>query len=181
MAQHNEPRTELVEALRSSCHILALLGAGLSASSGIPTFSDTGATWRGYESRTLATRETFQRDPRIVSEYYREFQQRVAAAAPNQGHLALAELAKAKPGFLAITQNIDGSVNIHLTHLKFSTSLSLKILQTYHKEQVILSANSLPFMGPSSLLSVSTSPVTSLNLTAQVRGSRCLSPHLLIP
>ena len=34
----------------------------------------------------------------------REFQQRVAAAAPNKGHLALGKLAKAKPGYLTIRQ-----------------------------------------------------------------------------
>lgn len=35
------------------------------------------------------------------------------AAAPNKGHKAIAELAKAKPGFLAITQNIDGTPPLH--------------------------------------------------------------------
>ena len=114
MAQYEEPEVILIETVRHSNYILALLGAGLSASSGIPTFSGSGATWRGYESRKLATREAFQHNPSVVSEYYREFQQRVAVAAPNKGHLALAELAKAKPGFLAITQNIDGSVDHHL-------------------------------------------------------------------
>ena len=114
MAHDEKPEEFLTKALRNSIYILALLGAGLSASSGLPTFSGSGATWRGYESRKLATRKAFQHDPRTVSEYYREFQQRVAVAAPNKGHLALAELAKAKPGFLAITQNIDGIVSHHM-------------------------------------------------------------------
>ena len=110
MAQFQNPEEFLIKTLRNSTYIVALLGAGLSASSGIPTFSGSGAIWRGYESRKLATREAFQHYPLIVSEYYREFRQRVATMAPNRGHLALAELAKAKPGFLAITQNIDGSI-----------------------------------------------------------------------
>lgn len=117
MAQAETQEEFLAKTLHKSTYIVALLSAGLSASSGIPTISGSGATWRGYESRTLATREAFQQSPCIVSEYYREFQRRVASAAPNRGHLALAELAKAKPGFLAITQNIDGSNNIHFIFL----------------------------------------------------------------
>ncbi|KAF2497808.1 DHS-like NAD/FAD-binding domain-containing protein [Lophium mytilinum] len=107
MTTDREKIQKFGQLLRESKYVLALLGAGLSASSGVPTFSGVGASWRGIEAKTLATRDAFAKDARLVSEYYRERQQTVVAAAPNRGHVALAELAKAKPGFLAITQNID--------------------------------------------------------------------------
>ena len=104
-----DEQTYLVQRLRHSTYILALLGAGLSASSGVPTFSGAGARWRGIDVRTLPRREAFSQEPRIVWEYYRQLHQKVVTAVPNRGHIALAELAKARPNFLAITQNIDGA------------------------------------------------------------------------
>ena len=96
MADEAAPElTILANIFRESTCNLALIGAGLSASSGIPTFSGAGATWRGYESRSLATPEAFARQPEVVTAYYREFRERVAAAAPNAGHRGLARLARA--------------------------------------------------------------------------------------
>jgi NAD-dependent deacetylase sirtuin 5 len=106
--EEQEAVEEFGKHLKESRYILALIGAGLSASSGIPTFSGSGKTWRGYESRALATPEAFLKDPKVVWEYYRELRQTVMDAVPNAGHLALAQLSKSKFGFLAVTQNIDG-------------------------------------------------------------------------
>lgn len=102
----------LCEHLRDSTHILALIGAGLSASSGIPTFSGAGAYWRGHESKSLATPSAFAKNPSLVWQFYEDRRQRAFAALPNRGHAALAELARLKPAFLAISQNID-SERIH--------------------------------------------------------------------
>lgn len=118
--------------LRESKYVLALLGAGLSASSGIPTFSGAGRTWRSIDAKALATREAFSKNPQLISEYYGEMQQTMAAAAPNAGHVALAELARAKPGFLAITQNIDGD-SVFFRTLE---ALTLTIWQTCRREPV---------------------------------------------
>ncbi|EME39020.1 hypothetical protein DOTSEDRAFT_181103 [Dothistroma septosporum NZE10] len=98
----------LVELLRSSQFVLALLGAGLSATSGLPTFRGTGSCWRGRDIKSLATRTAFANDPVLVWQFYEQRRQQALWAQPNQGHIAIARLAHQKEHFLAITQNIDG-------------------------------------------------------------------------
>jgi NAD-dependent SIR2 family protein deacetylase len=39
---------------------------------------------------TDSTREAFLRDPRVVWEYYTQFQKKIITAVPNKGHTALA-------------------------------------------------------------------------------------------
>ena len=86
-----------------------LTGAGVSAESGVPTFRDaqTGL-WAKYKPEDLATPRAFQRNPRLVWEWYEWRRTLVAQARPNPGHLALAEMEKFFPEFHLITQNVDG-------------------------------------------------------------------------
>ena len=94
--------------LHSSTRILALLGAGLSAASGIPTFRGKGGFWREHDVTQLATPESFGKHPSLLWQFYDERRRAALKASPNKAHFALAKLAKCKPGLLAITQNIDG-------------------------------------------------------------------------
>jgi len=94
--------------LQSSTRILALLGAGLSAPSGIPTFRGPGGFWREHNAMDLATPEAFFKDPGLVWQFWNYRRHMALKAAPNKGHLALAKLAEKRPEFLAISQNIDG-------------------------------------------------------------------------
>ncbi|CAD0115298.1 unnamed protein product [Aureobasidium uvarum] len=94
--------------LQSSKRILALLGAGLSASSGLPTFRGAGGLWRTHDAISLATPEAFGRDPALVWQFYSYRRHMALKAKPNRAHLALAELAKKHPGFIALSQNVDG-------------------------------------------------------------------------
>jgi len=94
--------------LRSSKHILALLGAGLSASSGLPTFRGAGGLWRSHEATTLATPDAFDDDPALVWQFYSYRRHMALQARPNRAHYALAELARRKEGFLTLSQNVDG-------------------------------------------------------------------------
>jgi NAD-dependent deacetylase sirtuin 5 len=98
----------VIDRLRQADYILALLGAGLSASSGIPTFSGSGKTWRGFEAKDLATPEMFFAKPQVVWRYYSEFREIMNVSRPNRGHGSLALLAQEKPEFFCVTQNIDG-------------------------------------------------------------------------
>ena len=86
-----------------------LTGAGISAESGLPTFRDaqTGL-WSKYKPEDLATPEAFQRNPRLVWEWYAWRRECVAKVSPNAGHLALAEMESRVPHFTLITQNVDG-------------------------------------------------------------------------
>jgi len=88
--------------------VAALTGAGISAESGIPTFRGAGGLWREYRAEDLATPEAFARDPKLVWEWYDWRRGVIAAAEPNGGHRALAELERRVPNFNLITQNVDG-------------------------------------------------------------------------
>jgi hypothetical protein len=93
--------------LKSSTRICALLGAGLSASSGVPTFGGTDTLWRGIPQKDLASPYAFRDDPVLVWHFHASRRQIALNAVPNDAHCALAELGKYKD-FMAITQNIDG-------------------------------------------------------------------------
>jgi NAD-dependent deacetylase sirtuin 5 len=96
--------------LQSSKRILALLGAGLSASSGLPTFRGAGGLWRTHDAMDLATPEAFDIDPGLVWQFYSYRRHKALKANPNKAHYALAELAKKRgsEGFACLSQNVDG-------------------------------------------------------------------------
>lgn len=99
----------LFERLRSASRVVALTGAGASEESGIPTFRDpqTGL-WAKYDPMVLATAEAFERNPKLVWDWY-EWRRGVRRETkPNAGHYALAEMQELLPQLIVITQNIDG-------------------------------------------------------------------------
>lgn len=95
--------------LQGSKRILALLGAGLSASSGLPTFRGAGGLWRTHDATTLATPEAFNADPGLVWQFYSYRRHMSLQAQPNKAHMALAELARKNHGFMTLSQNVDGN------------------------------------------------------------------------
>lgn len=101
--------SNLTAALRTAKRIVASTGAGISAESGLSTFRDaqTGL-WSKYKPEDLATPQAFQRNPRMVWEWYEWRRSIVAKVAPNPGHAALARIEAARPDFLLVTQNVDG-------------------------------------------------------------------------
>jgi NAD-dependent deacetylase sirtuin 5 len=99
---------EFGKLLKSSKRVLALCGAGLSAASGLDTFRGAGGMWRKHRATDLATPEAFKADPGLVCLFYSYRRHRALQAAPNAGHYALAELSRKMPGFITLTQNVDG-------------------------------------------------------------------------
>ncbi len=93
--------------LRSSSRICVLTGAGVSSESGIPTFRGPGGLWRNFRPEDLATPAAFARNPLLVWEWYEWRRGIIAAAQPNAGHFALAELEARVPQFMLISQNVD--------------------------------------------------------------------------
>src|SRR5206468_8132693 len=87
--------------------VLVLTGAGVSAESGIPTFRGKDGYWRNLDPAKLATPEAFERDPKLVWEWYHERRQRIRSAQPNAAHEAIAKLAEHANDFLLVTQNVD--------------------------------------------------------------------------
>lgn len=100
---------ELIQILQAAQRVVVLTGAGTSAESGVPTFREaqTGL-WARYDPQELATPEAFQKNPRLVWEWYAWRRELVAKAQPNPGHLALVQMQKHIPEFIIITQNVDG-------------------------------------------------------------------------
>ncbi|KAL3470769.1 DHS-like NAD/FAD-binding domain-containing protein [Aspergillus californicus] len=96
------------EHLKKSKRILALLGAGLSASSGLPTFRGAGGLWRSYDATELATPEAFDANPDLVWQFYSYRRHMALKAKPNPAHYALAELARRNGEFVTLSQNVDG-------------------------------------------------------------------------
>jgi NAD-dependent deacetylase len=96
------------EWLTASAAVAILTGAGISAESGVPTFRSDGGLWRDYKPEQLATPEAFERDPKLVWEWYNWRREIIAKAAPNPAHRALVHLEKIKARFTLITQNVDG-------------------------------------------------------------------------
>ncbi len=91
--------------------LFILTGAGVSAESGIPTFRGVGGIWRNYRIEEVASPDAWNRDPRLVWEFY-SMRRRVAASKkPNPAHFALAKLeGKLKDRLFLCTQNVD---NLH--------------------------------------------------------------------
>ncbi|HRW18661.1 MAG TPA: NAD-dependent deacylase [Dermatophilaceae bacterium] len=98
-----------LELARAARRITVLTGAGMSAESGVATFRDaqTGL-WSHFDPAQLATEEAWFADKPFVNAWYLWRVHLVRQAAPNAGHLALAEWA-ALPGkeIRIVTQNID--------------------------------------------------------------------------
>jgi NAD-dependent deacetylase len=88
--------------------IFVLAGAGVSAESDIPAFRGVGGLWRNYRIEEVASPEAWNRDPRLVWEFY-SMRRRVASAAkPNPAHFALAKLEDTLQDRLFVcTQNVD--------------------------------------------------------------------------
>jgi NAD-dependent deacetylase len=100
---------DLVTQLRAAQHVVVLTGSGISAESGVPTFRDaqTGL-WERYRPEDLATPQAFQRDPRLVWDWYRSRRALVVQAEPNAAHHALVALARRVRLLTLVTQNVDG-------------------------------------------------------------------------
>jgi NAD-dependent deacetylase len=100
---------ELPRILRDAGRVTVLTGSGVSSESGVPTFREaqTGL-WERFDPQQLATPEAFDRDPRLVWEWYAWRRRLVSEAEPNPAHRALAELEGMVPEFTLVTQNVDG-------------------------------------------------------------------------
>ena len=100
-----------------SSYLIALVGAGLSKESGIPTFRGGDGLWDKHGEPPMDGYQRFLADPaawwaqRLAEqEKMSEFTKAIEEAQPNPGHLALADMER--EGILKhiITQNID---NLH--------------------------------------------------------------------
>ena len=87
-------------------NVVVLTGAGMSAESGLNTFRDANGLWEGYNVMDVATPEAFERDPRLVLEFYNQRRRQLLDVLPNNAHYNLKDLEKYF-NIHIITQNVD--------------------------------------------------------------------------
>ena len=119
MTSFDEQLERAAEVVAGSSYLIALVGAGLSKESGIPTFRGGDGLWDKHGEPPMDGYQRFLADPAAwwaerlaqqASERGGELARALEGAKPNPGHLALAEMERR--GYLKhiITQNID---NLH--------------------------------------------------------------------
>lgn len=86
--------------------LIVFTGAGISAESGIQTFRDSGGLWEEYNINDVATPQAWEKDQKLVLDFYNKRRRQVIQAQPNKAHYALVDLEK-KYDVHIITQNID--------------------------------------------------------------------------
>ena len=133
--------------LRAARKVVVFTGAGASAESGIPTFREEGGVWDRFPPEQFATPHGLLamavRHPRQVAEFLLGLIEPIAAAEPNDGHRAIAEIEK-HAGVAVVTQNIDGlhqdagSTEVHEVHGSLFEIVTLggKFLRRVGREQL---------------------------------------------
>jgi NAD-dependent deacetylase len=73
-------------------NIVILTGAGISAESGLATFTGAEGLWNGRRIKDVCTPDALERNPDAVCAFYDQRKADAASAEPNPAHQALAEL-----------------------------------------------------------------------------------------
>ena len=106
--QPDDSIAQLARRIQSASRISVLTGAGVSSASGVPTFRGKEGLWKSYSPLELATPEAFQKDPKLVWEWYDWRRGLISTCSPNAAHHILASWGKRYGGLTLITQNVDG-------------------------------------------------------------------------
>lgn len=133
-------------------HAVALVGAGMSAESGVPTFRGPGGLWTKIGEPDMRGYQRFLQDPKTwwenrlkpAAPEMAEFSAAMEAARPNPGHYALAEMEKAGLLHYIITQNVDnlhqaaGSIRVAEIHGNRFKYRCINCVARFEREEVSL-------------------------------------------
>lgn len=143
----NNPHAQLEQAaalLRRAHYAVALTGAGVSTSSGIPDFrSPHSGLWETADPHIVASMFGFRSDPRRFFEWVRPVTEIILDAQPNGAHHALADLEALGVIKALITQNIDvlhsraGSKTVYEVHGHLRTATCVECFREYEAEALI--------------------------------------------
>lgn len=89
--------------------LAVLSGAGVSAESGFSTFRDNGGYWDRYDPQDVASIEGWERNRKLVLDFYNSLRAQLKDAQPNEAHRLIADLER-DYDVTVITQNVD---NLH--------------------------------------------------------------------
>lgn len=124
--------------------LVVFTGAGISAESGIQTFRDTGGLWEEYNINDVATPQAWEKNQKLVLDFYNKRRKQVIQAQPNKAHFALVDLEK-KYDVQIITQNIDdlheraGSKNVLHLHgeiIKSRSSIDVSLVYKINGDEI---------------------------------------------
>lgn len=101
---------EVARWLRDAQAIVILTGAGISTESGIPDFRGPQGVWtKNPAAEKTATLQHYVADPEVrKAAWQNRLRSDIWTATPNDGHRAVAELARVANVDTLVTQNIDG-------------------------------------------------------------------------
>lgn len=92
----------------SDIKVLILSGAGISAESGVRTFRDSNGFWEEFDVMEVCSVEGFERNPKLVSDFYDARRRDLETKSPNQAHEMIARLKRKYPSQIdVLTQNVD--------------------------------------------------------------------------
>lgn len=124
------------ELLAASPKIAALTGAGISTESGIPDFRSSSGIYQ-TTPETVFSIDFFNENPGEFYRIFGPFYAQTVAAAPNAGHVALADLERLGKQVEIVTQNIDalhsaaGSSSVWQIHGTLRTSSCVACERTF--------------------------------------------------
>jgi NAD-dependent deacetylase len=126
-----------LDILKGSKRGVALTGAGISTSSGIPDFrSENSGLWERFDPMKVASLTSFRYHPEDFFDWMRTLAKTIHFAQPNRAHFGLAKLEEAGIIQTVVTQNIDalhqraGSKQVLEVH---GSLRSLTCIQCYSK------------------------------------------------
>ena len=113
--------------INNGTKVVILTGAGISAESGIQTFRASDGLWENHRIEDVATPSAWERNPKLVWEFYQGRRRQLLEVSPNFAHDSLVELeGYLKENLLLVTQNVDdlhsraGSINLIHMHGELS-------------------------------------------------------------
>lgn len=124
--------------------VVVLTGAGMSAESGLRTFRDADGLWEGHDVMEVATPQAFERNPKLVLEFYNQRRRQLLTVEPNEGHQSLVKL-ETHFNVEIVTQNVDdlheraGSSNVLHLHgeLLKARSVGVESHVIPHKKDIL--------------------------------------------
>lgn len=125
--------------------IVVLTGAGISAESGIQTFTGSNGLWEGHNIMEVASPIGWENNPSLVLDFYNKRRSQLRSVLPNKAHNSLVLLEK-KYEVTIITQNVDdlheraGSSNILHLHgelLKSRSTLNNHLIYNCNSDMKI--------------------------------------------
>ncbi len=126
-------------------NIVVLTGAGISAESGLKTFRDANGLWEGHNVMEVATPEGWEKDMKLVLNFYNARRKQLLEVEPNVAHKNLVHL-EDKYNVHIVTQNVDdlheraGSTNVVHLHgelLKVRSSFDEDLILDWKTDLIV--------------------------------------------